>query len=96
LRRNIERQPTRSINQPPINGPIAPAAAPAAAQVPIALPRASPSKLLPRIARLVGISIAAPTLCSTRPAIKMTRSGANAHNSVAARKRPTPISSSRR
>ena len=46
--------------QPPSTGPIAPPMAPTADQVPTARPRASPEKLLPRIARLLGRRSAAP------------------------------------
>ncbi len=92
----MARQPTTSISQPPTNGPMAPATEPAAAQMPMALPRASPEKLLPRMARLVGISIAAPTPCNTRAAINHGRPGAAAHSSDAAANKPTPINNRRR
>src|SRR3954447_20484951 len=60
LIRKIARQLPRSTSQPPSTGPMAPAAAPVAAQMPIARPLAGPAKVWPKIARLFGISIAAP------------------------------------
>ncbi len=60
LRRKIVRHPATSISQPPSGGPIAFAMAPVAAHVPIARPLAAPLKLLPRMPRLFGISIASP------------------------------------
>ena len=92
----IARQLTVSISQPPRRGPIAPAAAPTAAQVPMARPRASPEKLAPRIARLFGISTAAPIPCNTRPASSQLSVGATAQRIEAAAKIPTPIISARR
>ena len=59
-------QPTVSTSQPPSSGASAPAIAPAAAQVPTARPRASPVKAALKMARLLGISIAAPSPCSAR------------------------------
>ena len=88
--RKIARQLAASISAPPMRGPIAPAAAPAAAQVPIALPRSSPAKALPNVARLLGSSIAALIPCTTRPAISQGRPGAAAHRIEAIPKAPTP------
>src|ERR1700716_3697478 len=68
LRRKIVRHPTVSTTHPPRMGPKAPARAPAAAQVPIARPRASPVNAPPRMARLLGMSSAAPSPCSARAA----------------------------
>src|SRR6516165_11800700 len=74
LRRKIERHPTPSISQPPTTGPIAPAMAPAAAQVPTARPLASPENDDPRMARLVGIKRAAPTLERSDPQVTTSSS----------------------
>ena len=63
-------QPAVSTSQPPSIGATAPAIAPAAAQVPTARPRSSPVKEALRMARLFGISIAAPSPCSARAARK--------------------------
>jgi len=62
----------------------------------MARPRASPEKLLPRIARLAGISIAAPTPCSTRASINHGSPGTAAHSSDAAANKPTPVNNKRR
>ncbi len=81
--RKIARQPTVSTSQPPITGPSAPVIAPAAAQVPIARPRSSPENPAPRMARLDGISSAAPTPWTARPASNSPRLGASAQASEA-------------
>ena len=76
--RKIERHPTVSMSQPPSTGPTAPITAPMDAQMPIARPRASPEKAAPRIARLLGMSNAAPTPCRLRPTSNHGRLGASA------------------
>ena len=66
LMRNAHRQPGPSTSQPPTNGPIAPATPPSPDHAPTAAARSSLRKLACRIARLPGVSSAAPTPCSTR------------------------------
>ena len=94
--RNIQRQPTASISQPPSKGAPAAPTAPAAAQIPMALPRRAPSNVAARIARLLGISIAAPVPCSTRPASSHGKVGANVHSSDATANSTRPDTSNRR
>ena len=77
-------------------GAIAPEIAPAAAQVPTARPRCSPVNAEPNMARLFGISIAAPSPCSARPARKIARLGAAAHRIEAAVNKAMPQSITRR
>ena len=89
-------QPSPSTSQPPSIGATAPEIAPAAAQVPTARPLASPVKEAERMARLLGISIAAPSPCSARPARKIARLGAAAQSSEAAVNRTMPQSITRR
>src|ERR1700692_29848 len=59
--KKIVRHPTVSTIHPPTMGPKTPARAPTAAQVPMARPRASPLNAPPRMARLLGVSSAAPS-----------------------------------
>jgi len=84
------RQPTISTSQPPATGAAAPARAPTAAQVPMARPRASPLNSLPRMARLLGISRAAPTPWSPRPASSPVNEMAAPHNVDPRRKMAEP------
>src|ERR1700688_372780 len=91
LRRKIMRHPTVSTIHPPTMGPKAPARAPAAAQVPIARPRASPVNAPPSMARLFGISSAAPNPCRPRAARSQAKEGAAAQASDAKPKTDSPI-----
>jgi hypothetical protein len=76
---------------------MAPRAAPVAAQMPIARPFGSPEKVMPRMARLLGIRTAAPTRCSSREARSTLRVGASAQPSEATANKAVPaISMSRR
>jgi hypothetical protein len=95
LIRKMARQPTVSISQPPSTGPIAAIVAPTEAQMPIARPRASPEKLAPRIARLLGIKTAAPTPCRPRPISSKVRLGAKAQAMEAAANSAVPKTSIR-
>ncbi len=94
LIRKIARHPTTSISQPPRTGPIADITAPIEAHMPMARPRASPEKLAPRIARLLGIRMAAPMPCNPRPASSKVRPGAAAQRIEAAANRTVPPASS--
>ena len=91
----MARQPTVSISQPPSTGPPAAITAPIEAQMPVARPRASPVKLAPRIARLLGIRIAAPTPCAARAASSSARLGASAQASDASANKAVPPTSRR-
>ena len=86
----------RSMSQPPITGPIAPMAAPVAAQIPMARPLDSPEKVCPRMARLFGMSIAAPMPCSSRHTKKTGSPGANAQPREASANNAVPMIRSRR
>ena len=68
LMRKAQRHPGPSTSHPPTNGPIAPATPPSPDHAPTALARSLLRKLAWRIARLPGVSSAAPTPCSTRAA----------------------------
>ena len=96
LTRKIDRQPTASISHPPRTGPRPAVAAPIAAQAPIARPRAGPSKASLRIARLFGISMAAPRPCAMRPRIRRSSVGAAAQTAEESPKRPIPSAKIRR
>jgi hypothetical protein len=75
---------------------MAPAMAEAAAHTPIALPRAAPSEVEPRIARLLGSSSAAPTPWTPRPANRLARLGARAAPAEPTANSATPAISIRR
>jgi hypothetical protein len=94
--KKIIRQLTASTSQPPRTGPTAAVAAPAAAQMPTARPRASPSKVTPSMAKLLGISIAAPMPWMKRAPIKTASPGARPHAAEASPNRTTPKMRSRR
>ena len=90
LIRKTSRQLPASMSQPPRTGPTAPAAAPAAAQIPTARPFVLPVKLWPRIARLLGISMAALAPWPKRAISSNGRFGAAAQASDAKPNRLTP------
>ncbi len=60
FRRKIARHDTWSTKKPPSTGPMAEVSAPAPAHIPIARLRSCWSKVAPSIARLAGMSSAAP------------------------------------
>jgi hypothetical protein len=78
LMKNTSRQETAEINQPPRNGPMAVAMPPSPDQAPRAFDRSSATKEACRIARLPGVSSAAPTPCRARARMRTPALGANA------------------
>ena len=91
LMRNAQRHPGPSTNQPPRNGPIAPATPPSPDHAPTALARSRSRKLACRIARLPGVSNAAPMPWSTRAPMSTSTLGAAPHNSDAPANQIVPI-----
>ena len=96
LMRNAHRQPGPSTSQPPTNGPIAPNTPLKPDHAPTARERSSRWKLAWRIARLPGVSSAAPTPCRTRAATSTSMLGAAPHSSEAAANHTVPITKTRR
>ena len=94
--RNTQRQDATAISQPPRNGPIAVATPPSPDHAPIARARSSGAKDAWIIARLPGVSSAAPTPCSARAAISSGAVGASPHSSDATANQTTPITKTRR
>ena len=91
LMKKTSRQDTAPISQPPRNGPIAVATPPSPDQAPMALERSSGANDAWRIARLPGVSSAAPTPCSARAAIRNPASGARPQASDASANHTVPI-----
>ncbi len=96
LTRNAHRQPGPSTSQPPTNGPIAPNTPLNPDHAPTARERSSCRKLACRIAKLPGVSSAAPTPWSTRAPMSTSTLGAAPHNSEAAANHTVPITNTRR
>lgn len=92
----ISRQDTACTSQPPRNGPTAVATPLSPDQAPIALPRSSDRKDASRMARLPGVSSAAPTPCKARAAIRTPEFGARPQSADATANQTTPITKSRR
>ena len=94
LTTNAHRQDT-STSRPPTSGPIAPATPPSPDHAPTARPRSSGRSVASMIARLPGVSSAAPTPWSSRPAISQPAEGAHAHSSDATANHATPTRNTR-
>ena len=88
--RKISRQEAAWISQPPMNGPMALPTPDRPDQAPIALPRSSGWKEASMIARLPGVSSAAPMPCTARAAIRTGASGAALHRTEATANHTTP------
>ena len=82
LMKKTSRQETALISHPPRNGPIAVATPPSPDQAPMALGRSSWVNEACRIARLPGVSSAAPTPWRARAAIRNPVPGATPQASV--------------
>ena len=94
--KKISRHETASTNQPPRRGPTAAATPPSPDHAPTAAPRPSGSKLAWMIARLPGVSSAAPMPWKARAAINVPAEGAIPHSSDPIANQITPISKIRR
>ena len=94
--RNTQRHDAIPINQPPRNGPIAVATPPRPDHAPIARARSCAANVAWIIARLPGVSSAAPTPCSARAAMSSGADGASPHSSDASANHTTPITNTRR
>ncbi len=87
----ISRQDTADTSQPPMNGPTAVPTPARPDQAPMALPRSSGRNVAWRIARLPGVSSAAPMPCSARAAIRNSEVGATAQSRDASANQMTPV-----
>ncbi len=96
LIRKISRHDQTSTSQPPRNGPTAVATPLSPDQVPIARLRSCGAKLASRIARLPGVSRAAPTPCNAREPMSTGAFGATAAPIDATTNHTTPIAKTRR
>ena len=96
LIRKIQRHDADCTSQPPRNGPIAVMIPPSPDHAPIAAARSSGTKLASRIARLPGVSNAAPSPCSARAAMSTVVFGATAQSSDAPANHTTPVRNTRR
>ena len=92
----ISRQETASTNQPPRKGPMAVETPASPDHAPMAAPRSSGSNTASRMARLPGVSRAAPTPWMARAAISISMVGAIAHSSDATANQTTPQTKTRR
>ena len=91
LMKKTSRQDTAPISQPPRNGPMAVATPPRPDQAPMARGRSSGSKDACRIARLPGVSSAAPAPCTARAPIRNPALGARPQASDASANHTVPI-----
>ena len=96
LTTNTERQPHVSTKSPPIVGPTAAASAPAAPQSAIACGTRDFGNACRMSARDAGVRAAAPTPCSTRPAMSRPTPGAAAQIAEATVKSAMPARKMRR
>ncbi len=96
LSRKIQRQSAYCTSAPPTNGPIAAETLPSPDQAPIAWLRSSGWNEPWIIARLPGISSAAPIPCRTRAAIRISGVGASPHSSEASANQTVPMTNTRR
>ena len=96
LMKKIRRHDTALISHPPINGPTAVARPPSPDQAPMALDRSSLTKEACRMARLPGVSSAAPMPWMARARISVAALGASAHSSDATANQTVPITNTRR
>jgi len=96
LMKKTQRQERCWTSHPPRTGPIAAVIPVKPDHVPIALPRWSAGNAALMIARLPGTSMAPPTPCKARAAIRCRISGAKPHQADDAAKRNTPIVNTRR
>ena len=87
----ISRQDTAAISHPPRNGPTAVPTPAKPDQAPMALLRSSWRKDASRMARLPGVSSAAPMPCTARASIRTVASGAAPHRTEASANQATPI-----
>jgi hypothetical protein len=87
----ISRQDTAWTSHPPRNGPIAVATPDSPDQAPIALPRSAGRNDASMMARLPGVSSAAPTPCRARAAIRNAEPAANPHSSEDSANHVTPV-----
>src|SRR6266571_2551939 len=91
LMKNTIRQDACSMSQPPSGGPMAVLIAVKLDQVPMALPRRSSENEAPMMARLPGVSIAAPMPWRTRAATSAWMLGERPHATDARPKTTTPV-----
>ena len=98
LMKNTRRHDTAliPISHPPRKGPTAVARPPSPDQAPIALERSSATKEACKMARLPGVSSAAPAPCRARARISVVASGASPHSSDARANQMVPITKTRR
>ena len=97
LTQKIERQPMESTSAPPTTGPSARLTPTTPPQTPIALARSRGSvNTLVMIDMATGLSIDAPTACSTRATISQLRLGARLHSRDATVKTVSPVWNTRR
>ncbi len=94
--RNTQRHEATSTSHPPSSGPIAVATPPRPDQAPMARARSSVANDACRIARLPGVSSAAPTPCTARAAMRVSTFGAIPHSSEASANQATPTTKTRR
>ena len=95
LMTNISRQDTAWTSQPPMNGPIAVPTPLYPDHAPMALPRSPGRNTASRMARLPGVSRAAPTPCRARARIRNVAPGATALSRDASANQITPIRKTR-
>ena len=96
LTRNAQRQPNVEVMSPPTSGPTATATPTTVPQKPNALARSAPWNACPSTASAALSSIAAPTPCSARAALRKGADGARPHSSDANVKIARPTISIRR
>ena len=92
LTKNTARQPIESTSAPPTIGPSARLIPNIAPQTPIACARSrGSSNTLRTIDIATGLSIAPPTACTTRAAMRKPRLGASAHSSEPSENTTRPV-----
>ena len=96
LIRKIQRQEAYCTSAPPTNGPMAAAMLPSPDQEPMARARLSGSNAPWIMARLPGVSIAAPMPCRMRARISTVALGAIPHRSDASANQMVPTTKMRR
>ena len=88
--RKMSRHETALISQPPSSGPKAMATPLKPDQAPMARERSAGTKEACKMARLPGVSRAAPTPCSPRAATRVAALGATPHSSEAMANQAVP------
>ena len=95
LMTKMSRQDTAATSQPPRNGPIAVPTPLNPAQEPIALLRSSSRKVAEMIARLPGVSSAAPMPCNARAPMSVPAFGATLQSADATANQAIPMTNTR-